>query len=141
MNAVADVNRSTATSTSAAGCTTSCGALQGEDREMPGLSLTVPQAARLWGLDSGTCAVVLTTLVDRQVLKQPQQVRIFVDRGVSANARESDKAGHAHHLGGRVIVDQTCRAGPSLHEPRNKPKPQEHHDNTGKASNIVRAFS
>jgi hypothetical protein len=43
---------------------------EGEYREMPGLSLTVPQAARLWGLDSGTCAAVLTTLTDRQVLRR-----------------------------------------------------------------------
>ena len=43
---------------------------EGEYREMPGLSLTVPQAARLWGLDSGTCAVVLTTLLERQVLRR-----------------------------------------------------------------------
>ena len=41
---------------------------EGEYREMPGLSLTVPQAARLWGLDSRTCATLLTTLADRQVL-------------------------------------------------------------------------
>ena len=32
--------------------------------------LTMPQAARLWGLDSGTCAVVLTTLLERQVLRR-----------------------------------------------------------------------
>ena len=44
--------------------------VEGEYREMPGLSLTMPQAARLWGLDSGTCAVVLTTLLERQVLRR-----------------------------------------------------------------------
>ena len=43
---------------------------EGEYREMPGLSLTVPQAARLWGLDSRTCAALLTTLADRQVLRR-----------------------------------------------------------------------
>ena len=36
--------------------------VRGEYREMPGLSLTVLQAARLWGLDSRTCAALLTTL-------------------------------------------------------------------------------
>ena len=30
--------------------------IEGEYREMPGLSLTVSQAERLWGLDSSTCA-------------------------------------------------------------------------------------
>jgi hypothetical protein len=44
--------------------------VQGEYREMPGLSLTVPQAARLWGLDSRTCAALLTTLTDRQILRR-----------------------------------------------------------------------
>src|SRR6476659_613779 len=44
--------------------------VEAEYREMPGLSLTVPQAARLWGLDSRTCDIVLTTLLDRQVLRR-----------------------------------------------------------------------
>ena len=43
--------------------------IEGEYREMPGLSLTVSQAERLWGLDSGTCAFALTTLVERRVLR------------------------------------------------------------------------
>ena len=41
---------------------------EGEYREMPGLSLTLPQAARLWGLDCDTCERVLATLVERRVL-------------------------------------------------------------------------
>lgn len=44
--------------------------VEGEYREMPGLSLTLPQAARLWGLDRGTCERVLTKLVERRVLKR-----------------------------------------------------------------------
>jgi len=32
-------------------------------REMPGLSLTLPQAARLFGLRYGTCQIVLEDLV------------------------------------------------------------------------------
>jgi hypothetical protein len=43
---------------------------EGEYREMPGLSLTLPQAARLWGLDHGTCELVLTELIERRVLKR-----------------------------------------------------------------------
>jgi len=36
----------------------------GEFREMPGLTLTVAQARRLWSLDSSTCSEVLTELVE-----------------------------------------------------------------------------
>ena len=44
--------------------------IEGEYREMPGLNVTAPQAERLWGLDSTTCSFVLTTLIDRGVLKR-----------------------------------------------------------------------
>jgi len=44
--------------------------IEAEYREMPGLSLTASQAERLWGLDSRTCAFVLTTLIERRVLRQ-----------------------------------------------------------------------
>jgi hypothetical protein len=44
--------------------------IEAEYREMPGLSLTVSQAQRLWGLDRSTCALVLVTLVERRVLRQ-----------------------------------------------------------------------
>jgi hypothetical protein len=44
--------------------------VEGEYREMPGLSLTLPQAARLWGLDQRTCKRVLATLIERRVLKR-----------------------------------------------------------------------
>ena len=44
--------------------------VEGEYREMPGLSLTLAQAARLWGLDQSTCERVLTRLIERQVLKR-----------------------------------------------------------------------
>jgi hypothetical protein len=44
--------------------------IESEYREMPALSLTAPQAQRLWGLDSTTCSFVLTTLIERGVLKQ-----------------------------------------------------------------------
>jgi hypothetical protein len=42
----------------------------GEYREMPGLSLTLPQAARLLGLERSTCELVLAHLIDRRVLKR-----------------------------------------------------------------------
>jgi hypothetical protein len=44
--------------------------VEGEYREMPGLSLTLPQAARLWGLDHSTCERVLTNLIERRVLRR-----------------------------------------------------------------------
>ena len=44
--------------------------IEAEYREMPALNLTVPQAQRLWGLDSTTCSFVLMTLIARGVLKQ-----------------------------------------------------------------------
>jgi len=44
--------------------------VESEYREMPGLSLTLPQAARLWGLDHRTCERVLARLVERRVLKR-----------------------------------------------------------------------
>lgn len=44
--------------------------VEGEYREMPGLSLTLPQAARLLGLDRSTCELVLANLIERRVLQR-----------------------------------------------------------------------
>ena len=44
--------------------------VEGEYREMPGLNLTLPQAARLLGLDQNTCERVLAILIERRVLKR-----------------------------------------------------------------------
>ena len=44
--------------------------VEGQYREMPGLSLTLRQAARLWGLNQSTCERVLARLVERRVLKR-----------------------------------------------------------------------
>ena len=44
--------------------------IEGEYHEMPGLSITAPQAERLWGLDGTTCAFVLMTLTERGVLRR-----------------------------------------------------------------------
>ncbi len=38
--------------------------VRGEFREMPGLTLTVAQAGRLWSLDTPTCNQVLAGLVE-----------------------------------------------------------------------------
>ena len=45
-----------------------CVRVLSEYREMPGMSLTLAQAARLFNLDRSRCAVVLHTLVDCGVL-------------------------------------------------------------------------
>ena len=47
--------------------------VRGEFLEMPGLQLTVPQAARLLGLDQGACRVVLDTLVAAAFLRWTAQ--------------------------------------------------------------------
>jgi hypothetical protein len=38
--------------------------------EMPGLSLTIPQARRLWQIDEHTCQAVLDALVELEFLKR-----------------------------------------------------------------------
>jgi hypothetical protein len=38
--------------------------------EMPGLRLTLPQAARLWGLDLPSCEAVVDALVRREFLQR-----------------------------------------------------------------------
>jgi hypothetical protein len=41
---------------------------QAEFLEMPGLTLSVAQASRLWSFDSKLCSDVLSTLVERRFL-------------------------------------------------------------------------
>jgi len=43
---------------------------RGEYLEMPGLSLTLEQAQRLWALDRGTCSGVLSNLVRAGFLRR-----------------------------------------------------------------------
>ena len=47
--------------------------VQAEYTEMPGLSVTLPQAQRLLGIDRQTCVVVIRTLVDRRFLRRTPQ--------------------------------------------------------------------
>ena len=44
--------------------------VRGEFLEMPGLRLTVPQAARLWGLELTACEEVLDVLIRSSFLKR-----------------------------------------------------------------------
>jgi len=56
--------------------------IQGEYREMPGLSLTAEQARRLWGLDESACRAILEVLVDLQFLRRTARGS-YVRRDVS----------------------------------------------------------
>lgn len=48
--------------------------------EMPGLQLTVPQAARLWGLEIPACESVLNALVETAFLRwTPKRTIVRVD--------------------------------------------------------------
>jgi hypothetical protein len=38
--------------------------------EMPGLHLTLPQAARLWGLDLSSCEAVMDVLIRNEFLRR-----------------------------------------------------------------------
>lgn len=46
------------------------GRIRAEYDEMPGLSLTLRQAVRFWGLDPGTCTGVLDELVRQGYLRR-----------------------------------------------------------------------
>ena len=49
--------------------------VQPEYSEMSGLSVTMPQAQRLLGIDRETCVVVIRTLVDHRFLRPTAQGR------------------------------------------------------------------
>ena len=57
--------------------------VRGEYREMPGLSLTVPQAQRLWGLEGATCQTLFERLVETKFLRRTRHGR-FVRCDVSS---------------------------------------------------------
>jgi hypothetical protein len=44
--------------------------VEAEFGEMPGLSVTLPQAQRLWGMDYATCLAVFRVLTDRGVVRR-----------------------------------------------------------------------
>jgi hypothetical protein len=43
--------------------------IRGEFNEMPGLQLTIAQAARLWGMDQAACRRVIDALVESAFLR------------------------------------------------------------------------
>lgn len=44
--------------------------IKSEFSEMPGLRLTIPQAARLWALDCGVCEAALERLAETRYLRR-----------------------------------------------------------------------
>lgn len=55
-----------------------------EFEEMPGLSLTLQQAARLFGLDDHTCQIVLGVLIDSAYLRETDSGVVVLGRRVAA---------------------------------------------------------
>jgi hypothetical protein len=49
--------------------------VQAEYAEMPGLSVTLLQAQRLWGVDQQTCRTVFDVLITRGILRRTRQGR------------------------------------------------------------------
>jgi hypothetical protein len=55
--------------------------VRGEFNEMPGLQLTIAQAARLWGMDTAACRRVIDALVEAAFLRwTPAGTIVRVDR-------------------------------------------------------------
>jgi hypothetical protein len=63
--------------------------VRGEFREMPGLTLTLAQAGRLWSLDTPTCNEVLSELV---------QIGYLCRTASGAFCRATDLAGRVNRL-------------------------------------------
>jgi hypothetical protein len=55
-----------------------------EFEEMPGLTLTIPQACRLFGLPREVCQVVLDVLVDSAYLRQTHAGAVIRGERVAA---------------------------------------------------------
>jgi hypothetical protein len=67
------------TRTDSAALSTLMEQVRAEYLEMPGLSVTLPQAQRLWGADEPACQEVFSLLVSRGVLRKTSKGR-FVRR-------------------------------------------------------------
>lgn len=49
--------------------------------EMPGMRLTLAQAARLWNTDTATCARALQSLIDAGYLRRTAELYVRADTG------------------------------------------------------------
>jgi DNA-binding NtrC family response regulator len=54
--------------------------VRAEYREMPGLCLTIPQACRLWQIDTGTCTQILDVLVAERFLTRTPKGAFIINR-------------------------------------------------------------
>lgn len=59
--------------------------IRGEFLEMPGLQLTVPQAARFWGMDLSFCRTCLDALVDSGFLVRNAGGVLYARRDVGGS--------------------------------------------------------
>jgi hypothetical protein len=57
--------------------------VRGEFNEMPGLQLTLAQAARLWGMEVAACRTVVDALVDASFLRWTATGRIVRQDGAA----------------------------------------------------------
>jgi len=69
--------------------------VRGEFREMPGLTLTLAQAGRLWSLDPPTCTEVLSGLVDAGFLARRSDGAFCRPTDLAARPLRMAKAGLA----------------------------------------------
>ena len=67
--------------------------IRGEFREMPGLTLTLAQAQRLWNVDVATCTEVLSQLVDAGFLCRRSDGAYGRSSDLSARPLRMAKAG------------------------------------------------
>jgi hypothetical protein len=58
-----------------------CTRIVGEFLDMPGLSLTIPQACRLWGIDRPRCEHVLDVLLGSGFLRKSGDRYLRADTG------------------------------------------------------------
>jgi hypothetical protein len=60
--------------------------IEAEFAEMPGLSVTLPQAQRLWAIDYPTSIAVFRTLTDRGVVKRTPRGQYIRSAGFARRA-------------------------------------------------------
>jgi hypothetical protein len=85
--------------------------VRGEFLEMPGLRLTRDQARRLWGLDDGTCALVLDILTRRGFLLCGSDGRYACLADLSATAPPSGRMAKARIRTGSRGALQSRKGG------------------------------
>jgi hypothetical protein len=61
--------------------------IRGEFNEMPGLQLTIAQAARLWGMEVAACRSVVDALVDASFLRWTPAGRVARRDGWTGSCR------------------------------------------------------